>query len=40
MMLAGVSQEGDQPKDFPQPLQGSGMKPFASGHRAPGVRVP
>lgn len=30
MMLAGVSQEGNQPEDFPQPLLGSGMKPSAS----------
>lgn len=28
MMLAGVLQEGNQPEDFPQPLLGSGMKPF------------
>ena len=39
-MLAGVFQEGNQPKDFLQPLLGSGTKPFAPGHRVPGVRVP
>lgn len=38
-MLAGVLQEGNRPKDFPQPLLGSGTKPFALGHRVPGVMV-
>lgn len=38
MMLARVLQEGNQPKDFLQPLLNSGMKPFGPGHRMLGVR--